>query len=122
MKKRSRKGASPILGRIESPIQHRPKPQKSLERNRRKVSAQPSNFSPDKEFKELSIHFPEGAVINLRFRREPSKDKPKGRGEDRYNLTDINLRLEFVGLGPEAIRAIEKEFKAHSAPQHPQKK
>jgi hypothetical protein len=96
MKKRDCKGASPILGRIVSPILDRPALHKSLERNQRKVPAQPYNISADRESKELSIHFPEGA--------------------------DINLRLEFGCLGREAIRAIEKEFMALSAPQHPRKK
>lgn len=96
------------MGRIEHPIQHWPKLHESLERNWRKIETQPSNFGTEGEFKELSIHFPDGAVINLRFRRAASKDQPQGRGEDRYNLTDINLRLELVGLGPEAIRAIKK--------------
>jgi hypothetical protein len=122
MKKRGRNGAIAILGRIGSPILHRHTLHKSLDCNRRNVPAQPSSISADTEFKELSIHFPIGAVINLRFRRAASKDQPQVRSEDRYDLTDINLRLEFVDLGPEAIRALEKEFLALSAPQHPRRK
>jgi hypothetical protein len=71
---------------------------------------------PHRVFEYLSIHFPEGAVVNLRFRKERAEGKDQSTGGDCYSLAGIGIGLEFVGLGVEAIRVIEKELSRFSQP------
>ena len=69
-------------------------------------------------FVNTSTHFPEGAIVNLRFRLTQSNFEVQTRGEVRYCLPGIGIGVEFVGLGAEARQAIEKELKAFSRPRH----
>ncbi len=77
------------------------------------ASPRPS-LSPEGTFKNLSIHFPEGAVIRLQFRPERSNGNSGYNGEEIYRLVDIGIGLESVGLDAEAIGALEEEFKVVS--------
>jgi len=65
----------------------------------------------------LSIHFPEGAVVSLQFRKEPTTTKAQFPEDDCYSLKGIRIGVEFVVLGMEAIREIEKELSRFSPPQ-----
>jgi hypothetical protein len=65
-------------------------------------------------FVNTTTHFPEGAVVNLRFRLTRSNIEVQTRGEVRYCLHGIGIGVEFVGIGLEALRAIEQEIEASS--------
>jgi hypothetical protein len=54
--------------------------------------------------------FPEGAVLNLRFRLAVTKAEVRTRGEVRYCLPGVGVGVEFIGIAPEAARDIEREL------------
>ena len=65
-------------------------------------------------FVNTSTHFPEGAVINLRFRLTQSNVQVQTRCEVRYCLPGTGIGVEFVGLEAGTAQAIEKELRAFS--------
>jgi hypothetical protein len=71
----------------------------------------PPDISLHGMFVNTSLHFPEGAIINLRFRLTRSNVEIQTRGEVRYCLPGTGIGVEFVGITPEAARAIEREVK-----------
>jgi PilZ domain-containing protein len=75
------------------------------------IAARPPDISPHGMFINTSRRFPEGAVLNLRFRLGLSGAEIEARGEVRYCLEGVGVGVEFVGLPPEAARAIEEEIK-----------
>lgn len=75
------------------------------------ISLRPPDISPHGMFINTSTHFPEGAIVNLRFRLTRSNVEVQTRGEVRYCLPGVGIGVEFVGIRPEAMRAIEKEVK-----------
>ena len=77
-----------------------------------RISVHPPDISPRGMFVNTVVHFPEGAVVNLRFRLSLSNVEIQTRGEVRYCLPGIGIGVEFIDIRPEAIRAIEKELKA----------
>jgi PilZ domain len=85
----------------------------------REIPIRPPDISPHGMFVNTSTHFPEGAVVNLRFRLTQSKVEVQTRGEVRYCLPGIGIGVEFVGLGVESAQAIEKELGAFSRSRHP---
>jgi hypothetical protein len=76
------------------------------------IAIRPPDLSPHGIFVNTSTHFPEGTIVNLRFRLTQSNLEVQTRGEVRYCLPGIGIGVEFVGLEPEAVQAIEKELKA----------
>ena len=74
------------------------------------IPIRPPDLSPHGMFVNTSTHFPEGAIVNLRFRLTQSNVEVQTRGEVRYCLSGIGVGVEFVGLEPKAVRAIEKEL------------
>jgi len=54
--------------------------------------------------------FPEGTVLNLRFRLAVTGEEVRTRCEVRYCHPGIGIGVEFVGLSPEAAGAIEREL------------
>jgi hypothetical protein len=82
------------------------------EGSREDIAIRPPDISPHGMFINTSTHFPEGAIVNLRFRLTRSNVEVQTRGEVRYCLPGIGIGVEFVSIRPEAARAIEKEVKA----------
>lgn len=80
------------------------------------------DLSPHGMFLNTTTHFPEGAVINLRFRLTRSDIQVQTRCEVRYCLPGIGIGVEFIGLGAEAVRAIENELRFFSLSRHPRRK
>ena len=80
------------------------------------VPIRPPDLSLHGMFLNTSTHFPEGAVVHLRFRLTQSNLEVQTRCEVRYCLPGIGIGVEFVGLGDDAVRAIEKELKIFSRP------
>ena len=54
--------------------------------------------------------FPEGTVLNLRFRLAVTGVEVRTRCEVRYCHPGIGIGVEFIGLSPEAASAIEREL------------
>jgi hypothetical protein len=94
----------------------------SFEGGECEIPIRPPDCTPHGMFVNTSTHFPEGAVVNLRFRLTQSNVEVQTRGEVRYCLPGIGIGVEFVGLGAEASLAIEKELKAFSRPRHSKRK
>jgi hypothetical protein len=84
----------------------------NYEGNGENVSLRPPDISLHGMFVNTSTHFHEGAVVNLRFRLTRSNVEVQTRGEVRYCLPGIGIGVEFVGIGPEAAHAIEREIRA----------
>jgi hypothetical protein len=86
-----------------------------------KLSVPNPNSLPKGPFRKLSIHFPEGAVISLRFRKEQSHNISQSQCEEIYRLVDIGIGLEFVALATDVIKGIERELKSVSQRHTPSK-
>jgi PilZ domain len=56
--------------------------------------------------------FPEGAVLNLRFRLELTGAEVRTRGEVRYCLPGVGIGVEFIGIPDSATRAILAEIES----------
>ena len=80
------------------------------------IEIRPPDLSPHGIFVNTSTHFPEGAVVNLRFRLTRSNLEVQTRGEVRYCLSGIGIGVEFLGLEAESARAIEQELRSFSRP------
>lgn len=74
------------------------------------VSSRPPDISPHGMFINTARRFPEGAVMKLRFRLSRSGIEVHARGEVRYCLAGVGIGVEFIGLEPEYVRAIEEEI------------
>ena len=86
----------------------------SYEGGGRDIPIRAPNISLHGMFVNTSTHFPEAAVVNLRFRLTQSNVEVQTRGEVRYCLPGIGVGVEFVGIGVEALHAIEQEIRASS--------
>ena len=84
----------------------------NYEGNGENIPLRPPDISLHGMFVNTSTHFPEGAIVILRFRLTRSNAEVQTRGEVRYCLPGIGIGVEFVGIRPEAIRAIEREIRA----------
>jgi hypothetical protein len=82
----------------------------------------PLDLSPHGMFVNTSTHLPEGAVVNLRFRLTRSDVQVQTRCEVRYCLPGVGIGVEFIGLGIESVRAIEKELRHFSRFRRPRRK
>ena len=79
------------------------------------VAARLPDVSTRGMFINTSQRFPEGAVLNLRFRLAISGAEIQTRCEVRYCLAGVGVGVEFVGVSPQVTRAIEKEIALHQA-------
>jgi hypothetical protein len=86
------------------------------------ILCHPPDLSPHGMFVNTSTHLPEGAVVNLRFRLTRSDVEVQTRCEVRYCLPGVGIGVEFIGLGIEAVRAIEEELRYFSRFRRPAKK
>jgi len=80
----------------------------------REVPIRPPDLSLHGMFVNTSTHFPEGAIVNLRFRLTQTNVEVQTRCEVRYCLPGIGIGVEFVGLEANAVRAIARELKFFS--------
>ncbi len=122
MKKRRRAENQTSAARREPRIQHLSELHMKYEGGGREIPIRPPDLSPHGMFLNTSTHFPEGAVVNLRFRLTQSNIEVQTRGEVRYCLPGIGIGVEFVGLRGESVRAIENELRLFSRPRHPRRK
>jgi hypothetical protein len=106
----SRNGDLAKSARREPRTQHVSELHLSYEGADREIAIRLPDISPHGIFVNTSTHFPEGAIVNLRFRLSPSGAEVRTRGEVRYCLSGVGIGVEFVGMPPETIRAIEEEL------------
>jgi hypothetical protein len=66
--------------------------------------------------------FPEGTVLNLRFRLAATGVDVRTRCEVRYCHPGMGIGVEFIGLSPEAADAIERELSLSLKPSRRAKK
>lgn len=61
-------------------------------------------------FINTSKHFPEGAVLSVRFRLARTGVEVQSRCEVRYCLDGVGVGVEFINISSKAVWAIEKEL------------
>jgi hypothetical protein len=74
------------------------------------ISSRPPDISPHGMFINAVKRFPEGAIMKLRFRLNRSGIEIHARAEVRYCLPGVGIGVEFIGLSPDYVRAIEEEI------------
>lgn len=74
------------------------------------ISSRPPDISAHGMFINIAKRFPEGAILKLRFRLTRSGVEVHARAEVRYCLPGVGIGVEFIGLPPEYVRAIEEEI------------
>jgi hypothetical protein len=74
------------------------------------ISVRPPDLSAHGMFVNTKEEYPEGAVLKLRFRLARSGVVVETRAEVRYCLKGVGVGVEFFGIAPEAVRAIEEEI------------
>jgi hypothetical protein len=122
MKKRALQESTSPPARREPRIQHLTELHLTYEGDVGEVPIRPPDLSLHGMFVNTSTHFPEGAILKVRFRLTQLNLEVQTRGEVRYCLPGIGIGVEFVALGAEASRAIEKVLRAFSRPPHPKRK
>lgn len=60
-------------------------------------------------FVSTTRRFPEGAILNVKFRLALTGASISARGEVRYCLPGVGIGLEFTALDPESRQRIERE-------------
>jgi len=111
--KRSGKRAPFTVGRREVRIQHLSQLRMTYEGRSCEIPIRAPDISPHGMFVNVSTHFPEGAIVLLRFRLTRSNVEVQTRAEVRYCLPGIGIGVEFVGMELGALRAIEKELRTY---------
>ena len=74
------------------------------------VATRPPDLSTRGMFINTSRAFPEGAVLNVRFRLGISNVEIRARAEVRYCLAGVGVGVEFVEIAPTAVQAIQEEM------------
>jgi hypothetical protein len=74
------------------------------------ICVRPPDLSPHGMFVNTREDYPEGAVLKLRFRLSRTGVVIETRAEVRYCVKGVGVGVEFFGIAPEAVRAIEEEI------------
>jgi PilZ domain-containing protein len=82
------------------------------------LASRPPDVSRQGMFISTVRIFPEGAVLNLRFRLALSGAQINTRCEVRYCLPGVGVGVEFIGISPDAVRDIEREVNLCNRPSH----
>jgi len=82
----------------------------SREGNDELIRIKAPDLSSTGMFITASRSFPEGTVLNLKFRLAVTGVELHTRCEVRYCLPGVGIGVEFVGLSSEAAEAIENEL------------
>lgn len=80
------------------------------------VAIRPPDVSTHGMFFNTPTRFPEGTVLNLRFRLALTGAEIRTRCEVRYCLPGVGVGVEFIGISPEAVRKIEREVQLCKRP------
>ena len=87
----------------------------SYEGHSEDVATRPPDISTRGMFINTGRTFPEGAVLNVRFRLTLSGVQIRSRCEVRYCLPGVGVGVEFIEISAEDVQAIEKEIKLGTA-------
>jgi hypothetical protein len=74
------------------------------------IATRPPDISSRGMFINTAKHFPEGAVLNVKFRLARTGVEVASRCEVRYCLEGVGVGVEFLDISPKAALAIEKEL------------
>lgn len=80
------------------------------------VAIRPPDVSTHGMFFNTPTRFPEGTVLNLRFRLALTGAEIRTRCEVRYCLPGIGVGVEFIDISPESVRKIEDEVQLCKRP------
>ena len=75
------------------------------------VVVRPPDLSRRGMFISTARAFPQGAVLNLRFRLAVTGVEVQTRCEVRHCLTGVGVGVEFTGLSPKVANQIDREIK-----------
>jgi len=78
------------------------------------VVTRPPDISTRGMFINTTRVFPEGAVLNVRFRLAISGYEVRSRAEVRYCLPGVGVGVEFIDISRESVRAIEREIEVRA--------
>jgi PilZ domain-containing protein len=78
------------------------------------IATRPPDISTRGMFINTTKTFPEGAVLNVRFRLAISGYEVRSRAEVRYCLPGVGVGVEFIDIAREHVRAIEKEIEVRN--------
>lgn len=82
------------------------------------IVTRPPDISTRGMFINTTRVFPEGAVLNVRFRLALSGHEVHSRAEVRYCLPGVGVGVEFIDISRECVRAIEREIEIHTESMH----
>ncbi|MGD0840405.1 MAG: PilZ domain-containing protein [Candidatus Acidiferrales bacterium] len=74
------------------------------------VAVRPPDISLHGMFINTDRRYPEGAVLNLKFRLTRSGADVAARSEVRYCIPGVGVGVEFIELPAKSARAIEREL------------
>ncbi|HEY6467919.1 MAG TPA: PilZ domain-containing protein, partial [Candidatus Acidoferrales bacterium] len=74
----------------------------------------PPDISTRGMFINTTRTFPEGAVLNVRFRLALSGCEVHSRAEVRYCLAGVGVGVEFIDISQDSVQAIEREIEIRS--------
>ncbi|MGH9572778.1 MAG: PilZ domain-containing protein [Candidatus Acidiferrales bacterium] len=74
------------------------------------VVTRPPDISTRGMFINTTRVFPEGAVLNVRFRLAISGHEIHSRAEVRYCLPGVGVGVEFIDISREDVQAIDREI------------
>ena len=80
------------------------------------VAIRPPDVSTHGMFFNTSTRFPEGTVLNLRFRLALTGAEIRTRCEVRYCLPGMCVGVEFMHISQESVRKIEREVQLCKRP------
>jgi hypothetical protein len=75
------------------------------------IAVKPPDVSARGMFITTGHRFPEGAVLNLKFRLALTGAEIRTRAEVRYCLEGVGVGVEFVGITAHATHEIEREIR-----------
>jgi len=84
----------------------------SYEGHSEDVAAHPPDLSTRGMFINTTRVFPEGAVLNIRFKLMNSGYEVRSRAEVRHCHPGVGVGVEFVDISQECVQAIEREIEA----------
>jgi hypothetical protein len=74
------------------------------------VRTRPPDISARGMFINTSQSFPEGAILNVRFKLALTGTEIQARGEVRYCHAGVGVGVEFMDIPQKFVKAIEKEI------------
>ncbi len=78
------------------------------------IVTRPPDISTRGMFINTTRTFPEGAVLNVRFRLALSGYEVHSRAEVRYCLPGVGVGVEFIDISRDCVRAIEREIEVRA--------